>query len=169
MAWAILCFLPAIAKATKLEFLSFFAQLHAIQFPAIVVYSSLILFVAMIPLTVWGIYSNIKKGGCGVEDHTAILVKSGPYSIVRHPSGVAWTIFFATAPIIVSGAVPFTILSVAAIVGISVGQYYGCVVEERELDIAKWGEEYVQYMKEVPRFNFIKGLWNLRKRRIAAH
>jgi protein-S-isoprenylcysteine O-methyltransferase Ste14 len=85
--------------------------------------------------------------------------------ILRHPSGVAWAIFFATAPIILSGVVPFTILSVVAIVGIIAYHYYGCVVEERELDIPKWGDEYRQYMMEVPRFNFIKGLWNLRGRK----
>jgi protein-S-isoprenylcysteine O-methyltransferase Ste14 len=165
VVWGILCFLPAFARETGLGFLSFFAQLPAIEFPAIVVYLSIILFIVMIPLTAWGMYSNIKRGGCGCEDHTAILLKSGPYAIVRHPSGVAWNIFFATAPIILSGVVPFTILSVVAIVGIVAYQYYGCVVEERELDIPKWGDEYRQYMSEVPRFNFIKGLWNLRGRK----
>ena len=165
VVWGILCFLPAFARETGLGFLSFFAQLPAIEFSAIVVYLSISLFIVMIPLTAWGIYSNIKKkGGCRSEDHIAILLKSGAYAIVRHPSGVAWAIFFATAPIILSGVVPFTILSVVAIVGIVAYHYYGCVVEERELDMPKWGEEYIQYMKEVPRFNFIKVLWNLRKR-----
>jgi len=37
-------------------------------------------------------------------------------------------------------------------------------MEEEKLDIPKWGDEYRQYMKEVPRFNFIKGVWNMRKR-----
>jgi protein-S-isoprenylcysteine O-methyltransferase Ste14 len=164
VVWGILCFLPAIARGTGLGILSFFAQLPAIEFPAIVVYLSIILFIVMIPLTAWGMYFNSRRGGCRSEDHTVILLKSGPYAIVRHPSVVAWAIFFATAPIILSGVVPFTILSVVAIVGIVAYHYYGCVVEERELDMPKWGEEYRQYMKEVPRFNFIKGLWNLRKR-----
>jgi protein-S-isoprenylcysteine O-methyltransferase Ste14 len=164
VVWGILCFLPLFARETKLGFLSFFTQLSAIEFPAIVVYLSIILFIAMIPLTAWGMYFNSRKGGCRSEDHTVILLKSGPYAIVRHPSGVAWAIFFATAPIILSGVFPFTILSVVAIVGIVAYHYYECVVEERELDIPKWGKEYTQYMKEVPRFNFIKGLWNLRKR-----
>jgi protein-S-isoprenylcysteine O-methyltransferase Ste14 len=165
VVWGILCFLPAIARGTGLGILSFFAQLPAIEFPAIVVYLSIILFIVMIPLTAWGMYFNSKSGGCRSEDHTVILLKSGPYGIVRHPSGVAWAIFFATAPIILSGVVPFTILSVVAIVGIIAYHYYGCVVEERELDIPKWGDEYKQYMMEVPRFNFINGLWNLRGRK----
>ncbi|GAH47871.1 unnamed protein product, partial [marine sediment metagenome] len=82
-----------------------------------------------------------------------------------HPSGVAWTVFFATAPIILSSAVSFTILSVVAIVEIITLHYYGCVVEEKMLDIPKWGDEYRQYMKEVPRFNIILGTWRWVKRK----
>jgi protein-S-isoprenylcysteine O-methyltransferase Ste14 len=119
----------------------------------------------MILFMAWFMYYNIKKGGCGVEDHTVILLKSGPYAIVRHPGVVSFTIIFAVIPIILSGVVPFTILSVVATVEVVAYHYYACAVEERTLDIPKWGEEYRQYMKEVPRLNLIKGLWNLRKRK----
>jgi len=164
VVWGILCFLPVFARETELGFLSFFAQLPAIQFPAIVVYLLIILVIVMIPFMAWFMYYNVKKGGCGVEDHTVILLKSGPYAIVRHPGVVSFTIIFAVVPVILSGVVPFTILSVVATVAIIAFHYYGCIVEERILDIPKWGEEYLQYMKEVPRFNLIKGIWNLRKR-----
>jgi protein-S-isoprenylcysteine O-methyltransferase Ste14 len=164
VVWGILCFLPVFARETGLGFLSFFAQLPAIQFPAIVVYLSIILVIVMIPFMAWFMYSNIKKGGCGAEDHTVILLKSGPYAMVRHPGVVSFTIIFVAIPVILSGVVPFTILSVIATVGIAAYHYYACAVEERTLDIPKWGEEYLQYMKEVPRFNLIKGIWNLRKR-----
>jgi hypothetical protein len=62
VVWGILCFLPAIARGTGLGILSFFAQLPAIEFPAIVVYLSIILFIVMIPLTAWGMYFNSKRG-----------------------------------------------------------------------------------------------------------
>jgi len=39
--------------------------------------------------------------------------------------------------------------------------YYTILVEEK-INIEKWGDEYLRYMKEVPRFNFILGLWWLR-------
>jgi protein-S-isoprenylcysteine O-methyltransferase Ste14 len=118
VVWGVLCFLPAIAKGPGkgIEILSFFAQLPAIEFPPIVIYLSIAFFVAMIPLAVWHFYFNFKKGGCRSEDHTVILLKNGPYGIVRHPAGVSWTVFFATVPIILSGIVPFTILSAIAIV-----------------------------------------------------
>ena len=164
VVWGILCFLPAIAKGTGIEILSLFARLPAMEFPPIVIYLSITLFIAMIPLAVWGFYFNSKKGGCGSEDHTVILLKNGPYGIVRHPAGVSWTVFFATAPLILSGVVPFTILSAIAIVEIISISYYGCAWEEKTLDILKWGDEYRQYMKEVPRFNFILGLWRLRRK-----
>jgi len=165
VVWGILCFLPAVAKGLKIEILSFLAQLPAIEFPAIVIYLSIVLFIAAIPLVAWFTYFNIKKGGCRSEDHTVILLKSGPYTIVRHPGTVSFTAFFVTIPIILSGVVPFTILSVIAIVEIIAYNYYECVVEERTLNIPKWGDEYMRYMEEVPRFNFIKGLWNLRRGR----
>ena len=165
VVWGILCFLPGFAKLTGLGILSFFAQLPAMEFPPIVIYLSIALFIAMIPLAVLQAYFNSKKGVGGHEDHTVILLKNGPYGLVRHPGVVAWTVFFSMIPIILSGVVPFTILSVIAIVEIIATNYYLCAWEEKTLDIPKWGDEYRHYMKEVPRWNIIKGLWNLRKKR----
>ena len=165
VVWGVLCFLPGFAKMTGLGILSFFAQLPPMEFPPVVIYLSIALFIAMIPLAVLQAYFNSKKGGCGSEDDTVIFLKNGPYGIVRHPGVVSWTVFFSTAPIILSGVVPFTILSVIAIVEIIATNYYLCVVEEKTLNIPKWGDEYRQYMKEVPRFNFILGIWRRIKRR----
>jgi len=165
VVWGILCFLPAVAKFSGLGILSFFAQLPAIEFPPIVIYLSIALFIAMIPLAVLQYYFNSRKGGCDHEDHTVILLKNGPFGVVRHPGVFSWTVFFATAPIILSGVTPFTILSAVGIVKIIAYHYYECVVEERTLNVPKWGNEYRQYMKEVPRFNFILGIWRWGKRR----
>jgi protein-S-isoprenylcysteine O-methyltransferase Ste14 len=65
-------------------------------------------------------------------------------------------------PIILSPIIPFIILSVAAIIMMIVYVYYGCYLEEKKLDIPKWGDEYRQYMKEVPRCTFVLGIWRLR-------
>ncbi len=165
VVWGILCFLPAVAKSSGLNILSFFAQLPAMKVPPTVIYLSIALFIAMIPLAVLQYYFNSRKGGCDNEDHTVMLLKNGPYGIVRHPGVFSWTVFFATAPIILSGVVPFTILSVAGIVEIIAYNYYECVVEERTLNVLKWGDEYRQYMKEVPRFNIILGIWRWSKRK----
>ena len=112
LLWVIPCFLPGFAKLTDLEILRVFAELPRMHFPSAVIYLSVLLFIAAIPLTASGMYFNVRKGGCRTEDHTVILIKGGPYRIVRHPSNVAWSIFFIMLPISLSPYVPFTILSV---------------------------------------------------------
>ena len=161
LVWVILCFLPAIAKLSGLGILNFFAQLPTIKFPASVIYLLFIPLFTAILLTVSGAYYNIKRGGCHSEDETIILLKNGPYRIVRHPSHIAWSVFFVVIPILLSEYVPFTILSIIGIVAMVALHYYASVKEERELDVRKWGDEYREYMKEVPRWNIFRGLWNL--------
>ena len=164
IVWGILCFFPATAKFSNLEILNFFAQLPAIKFPMAVIYSTVIVIVLVVCIEVYVVHWRKKKGGLGSEDDTIILLKEGPFGIVRHPSVVDWTIGFIAITISLSNYVPFTILSVIGNSTLIMTNYWGTLIEERELNLKKWGNEYRQYMKEVPRFNFIKGLWNLRKR-----
>ena len=142
--------------------LKFSAQLPVISFPPIVIYISVIVVVLGVILGVWATYFHYKIGGLK-HDETIYLFKEGPYRVMRHPGGVG-TMLLILLPIILSAHVPFSPLSVAAIIVMIVYVYYSIRIEEEGLDIPKWGDEYRQYMKEVPRFNFIKGLWNLRKK-----
>ena len=164
--WAVLCFLPAGAKLSGLEVLSFFARLPTIKFPSIVIYLAIVFFIAAVPPTISSMRYRIKSGGCHSEDDTVILLKNGLYKVVRHPSDIAFTLFFVTLPIFLSKPIPFTILSIIGIILIILLNYYASVDEEK-LNIKKWGDEYRQYMKEVPRWNVIRGLWNLRKGRVS--
>jgi len=43
--------------------------------------------------------------------------------------------------------------------------YYTSIIEERKLNIRKWGDAYLQYMKEVPRWNIIVGLARLGRKK----
>ena len=138
-------------------------QLPAIRFPLVVICILLVLVVLGIFLAVWATYMHYKRGGLN-HDETVILFKEGPYQVMRHPAAVGFMMLPILLPIILSVYVPFTVLSIAAIIIMIVYIYYGCYLEEK-LSIRKWGDEYQQYMKEVPRFNFILGLWRLRKRR----
>jgi len=138
-------------------------QLPVIHFPPIVIYISAVLAALGMLLAVWVTRMHYKGGGLG-HDETIILFKKGIYGVVRHPGVLGFMPFPILLPIIISPYVPFTPLSVAAIIIMFVYLYYGVYLEEK-MDIEKWGDEYRQYMKEVPRFNFIKGLWNLRKNR----
>ena len=137
-------------------------RLIRIHFPPIVIYISLAIGLLGMLLCIWITRMHCKRGGLN-HDETVILLKEGPYRVMRHPAGVGMMLPILL-PIILSAYVPFSPLSVAAILVMIIYIYYGVHLEEK-LDIEKWGDEYLQYMKEVPRFNFIKGLWNLRKRK----
>jgi protein-S-isoprenylcysteine O-methyltransferase Ste14 len=138
-------------------------RLTRIHFPPIVIYISLAIGLLGILLCMGITRMHCKRGGLN-HDETVILLKEGPYRVMRHPAGVGMMLPILL-PIILSEYVPFSLLSVAAIITMIVYSYSACLLEEKKLDIPKWGDEYLQYMKEVPRFNFIKGLWNLRKRK----
>lgn len=140
----------------------FSAQLPAIHFPLVIISISIVLSALGMFLGIWATRMHYKRGGLN-HDETVILLKEGPYRVMRHVGGVAMMLPILL-PIILSAYVPFSPLSVAAIITMIVYVYYSCLLEEKKLDIPKWGDEYLQYMKEVPRFNFIKGLWNLRRR-----
>jgi protein-S-isoprenylcysteine O-methyltransferase Ste14 len=165
LIWLIPCFLPWLSGLWRLEILDFLARLPRFIFPSLITYITVALFIAAVPLTVLGMYYNRKSGGCNSEDHTVFLLRRGPYAIIRHPSHFAWSIFFVTIPIFLSRYVPFTFLSVIGIVGIVIFHYYVSVKEERELDMKKWGDEYRQYMEQVPRWNIFTGLVKLAKRK----
>lgn len=138
-------------------------QLPVVHFPLVVICISIVLSALGMYIGVWATRMHYKRGGLK-HDETVILIKDGPYSVMRH-SGVASMILPILLPIILSEFVPFTHLSIATIIVIIVYTYYGVRMEEKKLDISKWGDEYLQYMKEVSRFNFMKGLRDLRKRK----
>lgn len=162
MAYLVLWLLPFVSSQSKLDFLAFFAQLQSISFPAIVIYVSLAIGLIGIFLGIWATRMHYKSGGLH-HDETVILLKEGPYRVMRHPA-TGFMMLPILLPIILSAYIPFSPLSIAAIITMIVYVYYGCLLEEKKLNMPKWGDEYLQYMKEVPRFNFIKGLWNLRKK-----
>ena len=138
-------------------------QMPAILFPGIVIYISIVIVVLGIFISVWATHYHYKIGGLK-DDETIILFKEGPYRVMRHPAVFGLIMLPVLLPIILSAYIPFTALSIAAIILMIAYTYYGVHLEEK-LSIKKWGDKYRQYMKEVPKFNFIKGLWNLRKRR----
>ena len=147
-AYFVLWLLPFASSQLKLDFLAFFAQLPSISFPEIVIYISVAIGILGILIGIWVSRMHSKMGGLN-HDETVILLKEGPYRVMRHPAGVAMMLPILL-PIILSAYVPFSPLSVAAIITMIVYVYYSCLLEEKKLDIPKWGDEYLQYMKEVP-------------------
>jgi protein-S-isoprenylcysteine O-methyltransferase Ste14 len=165
VAYFVLWLLPVVSSQSKLDFLAFFAQLPSISFPAMVIYISLAIGFLGIFIGIRASRMHYKKGGLN-HDETVILLEEGPYRVIRHSASL-YIMMPILLPIILSAYIPFSPLSVAAIITMIVCVYYSCLLEEKKLDIPKWGDEYLQYMKQVPRFNFILGTWRWQKRKSA--
>jgi protein-S-isoprenylcysteine O-methyltransferase Ste14 len=166
LAGGILCYITFFAGVCHLPFLEPLAQLPTIVFPAPVIYIAIILFILAIVVLVHTTYLRATKGGTGWkgESETVILVKEGFYSIVRHGAVVGFSGLFTFLTVMLSPYVPFNILSVVGNIVFFLAGYYSAVEGDR-LNVMKWGDEYRQYMKEVPRVNFVLGLWRWAKRR----
>ena len=158
----ILWLLPTAARQFKLDFLEWSTQLPVIRFPLAVICVLSALIALGIYLSVWSTRLHYKKGGIK-DDQTVTLLNEGPYRVMRHP-GAAFMLLPILLPIVLCSVIPFTPLSATAMIIMIAVTYYGCWKEEKELNIPKWGDEYLRYMKEVPRYNFVLGLWRLRKR-----
>ena len=93
---------------------------------------------------------------------TIIIIREGPYRVIRHPGYLAELIYFPLLPIVLSRWFPFTILAAVYSVG-SFGAIAYLVKAEDSFNIRKWGDQYRQYAKAVPAVNFVKGWTKLRE------
>jgi protein-S-isoprenylcysteine O-methyltransferase Ste14 len=166
VAGGILCYITFFAELWHLSFFAPLFQLPTIVFPVAVIYPAIILIMLIVVVMAQTLYLRATKGGCGWkgESETVILVREGPYGIVRHAAVLSTSIFFTLLTIILSPHVPFNILSVIGNIVFFLAFYY-TAVEGDKLNVLKWGNEYRQYMREVPRYNFVLGLWRRAKRR----
>lgn len=83
---------------------------------------------------------------------TTNIIDSGVYSIIRHPMYLAF-ILMAIALIFISQYWLNVIIGITRIVLL-----YYVMVEEEKGNLEKFGRDYKDYMKKVPRLNFIKGI-----------
>jgi protein-S-isoprenylcysteine O-methyltransferase Ste14 len=103
------------------------------------------------------IFTFRKKGGVKGRGyiHTTILVDSGVYRIVRHPQYLAGILMNIALPLISQHWIIVVLGLIAAVIN------YINTYEEEKGCIEKFGEAYRQYMKAVPRMNFILGILRL--------
>ncbi len=160
----LLCFFPLIAKLTEIEILSFFAQLPSINFHPTIIIGVVVLIIILTVMGIYAAYLRRTKGGTKDGDEPIIHIKEGPYAIMRHPTTGLMGIIITWITICFSNFIPFTIFSIVGNILIFVAIYYGTKGEE-EFNTLKWGDEYRQYRKEVPRFNFLLGIWKWAKRK----
>jgi protein-S-isoprenylcysteine O-methyltransferase Ste14 len=112
----------------------------------------------MAPIVMFPRRGGVSKGKSFV--HTSRLVDTGIYGIVRHPqyTGGIYAIFLTTLL-----WYPHWLFGVLGVAGVAV-IYMSCRVEDQYL-IKKFGDDYMAYMKRVPRMNFVLGLVRLFDRR----
>ena len=158
-----LIYFPTVANISQLGFLDFFTQLSVFDFPfAVKILVSVIIAIGLI-MTVYASHLLSSKGGLKQGDDTIKFVKEGPYKIIRHPIAFGMFCLFILHPIVLTHFIRYTILALLGQLILILGMFLGPVNEDK-MNVRKWGDKYRQYMKEVPRFNFVKGLWNLGKR-----
>ena len=158
----VLWLLPAIATYSGWRFLNFFAQLPRVSFPISAMVIGAIFLVATISLEAKVTLTRQRLGGCHDTHESVVIVREGPYKVVRHPGYLAQLIYFPLIPIILSKWVPFTIFAIAFIIT-WIGVTVYLIKVEDNFNVKKWGEEYRQYMRDVPALNFLRGVKNLKK------
>ena len=152
--------IPSLAPFVEpLTFLQLILQLPRIIFSQSIVYLAAATFVSSVIIMIHATFLRATKGGCGWkgESETIMLVTDGIYSVVRQPAHLSYGLILLSLTISLSEWWPFTFLSVMGNMLIFAGFYY-LSIEEEELNLLKWGDDYRQYMGEVPRFNFVLGL-----------
>ncbi len=91
--------------------------------------------------------------------HTTVLVDTGVYSIVRHPQYLAGVLLNIALPLITQ----HWLVVILGIIGAAV--IYLNTFEEEKESLQKFGDAYLNYQAEVPRFNFLLGLLRLIRRK----
>lgn len=84
--------------------------------------------------------------------HTTVMVDTGIYAVVRHPQFLSW-ILLSSALVLFSQHW----LSVILFIPITVFVYLEAVRADSSL-IEKFGDDYREYMKKVPRMNIVWGI-----------
>ena len=112
----------------------------------------------MSPIVMFPRRGGVPKGKSFVN--TTHLVDRGIYAVVRHPqyTGGIYSIFITTLLLY-----PHWLFGVLGVIGTAV-IYMGCREEDQRL-VEKFGDDYIAYMKRVPRTNFVLGFVRLLRQR----
>ena len=94
-------------------------------------------------------YGGVAKGKSYV--HTTKLVDKGIYGIIRHPQ-YGGGLYIAFSLILIQQTLVSIILGIVCIIT----SYLSMVFEDKDL-VVKFGEDYEDYMKQVPRVNLLSG------------
>ena len=91
--------------------------------------------------------------------HTTKLVDTGIYAVVRHPQYLGGILALFLANFLLY---PHWLFAVLGVPGAAI-TYFSTGAEEKRL-IERFGDDYREYMKRVPRMNIIAGIIRLRNK-----
>ena len=109
---------------------------------------------ALVPIFTLRARGGVPEGKNYME--TTALVRSGIYAIVRHPQGGTAGILFNVALPLIGQHWLLVVLSAVGTVLLYIDNF-----KSDEACIKKFGQEYVSYMEQVPRVNFLAGILRL--------
>jgi protein-S-isoprenylcysteine O-methyltransferase Ste14 len=112
-----------------------------------------ILIIITIILAIFSLISLKRKGKpkIGVEDTTS-FINTTIFSIIRHPLYLGFILWGGSQILIIQSYASIVLGSLAILFT------YLAAVNEDEYNISKFGEKYKEYMKKIPRLNFLLGI-----------
>jgi protein-S-isoprenylcysteine O-methyltransferase Ste14 len=118
-------------------------------------------YISFIPGAIFVVFAFISlkhrgKPTSGWEPTTK-LVEAGIFRIVRHPLYLG-SAFFTVGMILVIQSVPSTLLGCIAIFC-----FWMASKGEDKFNVQKFGDAYREYMERIPLWNFLAGLYRLRR------
>jgi len=120
--------------------------LHFLQYFGMVFFA---LGIAFIILSLRSLLSN-KSGG---------LIKKGVFAVVRHPMYLGGMFLFLAMACFLPH------WSMILLVSINLFLIYRSMLDGDRSNVDKFGDDYVQYMDQVPRMNMIAGIYELWQRK----
>jgi len=104
-----------------------------------------------LPIAALKEYGDVEPGGSYMD--STRVVDRGPFALVRHPQYLGYALICVT----------FALLSqhwlVTGLGVLSVACFFAHAIEEEQLMVAKFGDAYLEYMRRVPRFNILLGIY----------
>lgn len=91
--------------------------------------------------------------------HTRTVVDTGIYAVVRHPMYLSF-LLISLSLVFLSQHWLNTVLG-----AVVMGVLYSDMCREEKSSIERFGDDYRQYMEQVPRVNFVAGIIRLMRRR----
>ena len=106
----------------------------------------------MAPIIMFPRRGGVAKGKSFV--HTTRLVDTGIYSLVRHPQYLGGILALFLTTFLLFPHWLFVVLGIPGIVVL----YFSTIMEEKRL-IKQFGDDYLDYMRRVPRINILQGIF----------